>query len=206
MEEGNCKFDEERVLDRISVIPFCEWEDLEASEFARKQKRFKQVVDDQAKPTEFLIGEIGDFLRSDMFTEKRDECAHLLYTESEECIKIRTLGTNYSYFYSILWKFHEVFADVWEEMGASWDGFLDWVKTVHAPFLVKQHLEKDHAKHSIRRYVLDLLSHILLWSLIERRKVLKICETKKLKNGQKYCLAFHPSPRYTFFYIILVPE
>ena len=145
------------------------------------------------KPTEFLIGEIGDFLRSDVFSEKREEFARLLYTESEECIKIRTLGTNYSYFYTILWKFHEVFEDVWEEMGASWDGFLDWVKTVHAPFLVKQHLEKDHAKHSIRRYVLDLLSHILLWSLVERRKVLKICETKKLKNGQKYCLAFHPS-------------
>ena len=28
---------------------------------------------------------------------------------------------------------------------------------------------------------------------------MKICETSKLKNGQKYCLAFHPSPRYLDF-------
>ena len=29
--------------------------------------------------------------------------------------------------------------------------------------------------------------------------MLKICETSKLKNGQKYCLAFHASPRYVDF-------
>ena len=196
MEEGNSNFDEERVLDRISVIPFSEWEDMAANEFARKQKRFKEVVDDPEKPTEFLMGEIGDFLRSDLFSQKRDEFAAMLYKQSEECIKIRTLGTNYSSFYAVLWKFHEVFHDVWDEVGASWDGFLTWVDMVHAPFLVKQHLEKDHAKHSIRRYILDLLNNMLVWSLVERRKILKICETKKLKNGQLYCLAFHPSPRY----------
>ena len=94
-----------------------------------------------------------------------------------------------------MWKFHQVFSDVWEEMGASWEGLLSWVEDIHAPYLIKQHLEKDHAQHSIRRYFLDLINHILLWSLIERRKIMKICETKKLRGSQKYCLAFHPSPR-----------
>ena len=28
---------------------------------------------------------------------------------------------------------------------------------------------------------------------------MKICETKKLKNSEKYCLAFHPSPRFVDF-------
>ena len=188
--------DSERCLDRISVIPFSEWDDIPAEEFAAKQRMFKQVVDNPEKPTEFLIGEVGDFIRSEEFKNKSLEFGKLLYRLCEGCVKIRTLGTNYGAFYAILWKFHEVFGDVWEEMDASWDGFLTWAETVHAPFLIKQHLEKDHSKHSIRRYVLDLLNHIILWSLVERRKVLKICETKKLRNGQKYCLAFHPSTRY----------
>ena len=196
MEEGNFSHcDEERVLDRIAVVPFSEWTDMPAQEFTRRQKQFKTVVDAPEKPTEFLIGEIGDFLMSDEFTAKRDEFADKLDKLCDECIKNRTLTTNYAPFYAILWKFHDVFGDVWADMGASWDGFWSWVENVHAPFLIKQHMEKDHAQHSIRRYILDLANHVLLWSLIERRKIMKICETKKLGSGVKYCLSFHPSPR-----------
>lgn len=196
MDEINTTVDGERVLDRISVIPFSEWDDIPAEEFAMKQTRFKQVVDSPEKPTEFLIGEIGMFIRSAEFKAKKVEFGRLLFNMCEGCVKIRTLGTNYGSFYAIMWKIHEVFKDVWTEMDESWDGFLEWAKNVHAPFLIKQHIEKDHSRHSIRRYILALLDNIILWSLVERRKVLKICETKKLKNGQKYCLAFHPSPRY----------
>ena len=199
MDEDAGALDGERILDRIAAIPFGEWDDMAANDFAAKQRRFKAVVDSPEKPTEFLIGEIGDFIRSEEFSMKRDEFANILYEKAEECIKIRTLGTNYSSFFAILWKFHQIFQPVWEEMDASWDGFMDWTETVFAPFLIKQHQEKDHSKHSIRRYVNDVLSFILLWSILDRRKILKICETKKLKNGQKYCLAFHPSPRYVDF-------
>ena len=198
MEEGHGSCDEERVLDRISVVPFSEWEDMPANEFARRQKKFKEVVDDPEKPTEFLIGEIGDFLRSEEFSQKRDEFADILNKLTDMCIKNRTLATNYAPFYAVLWKIHEVFGEVWVEMGASWEGFLAWVENTHAPYLIKQHLEKDHAQHSIRRYILDLLNHMIMWSILERRKIMKICETKKLRNGQKYCLAFHPSNRYLF--------
>jgi hypothetical protein len=62
--------DGERCLDRISVIPFSEWDDIPAEEFAAKQRRFKQVVDNPEKPTEFLIGEVGDFIRSEEFKKK----------------------------------------------------------------------------------------------------------------------------------------
>ena len=54
MEEGASHCDEERVLDRIAVIPFSEWADMSASEFTERQKKFKSVVDDPEKPTEFL--------------------------------------------------------------------------------------------------------------------------------------------------------
>ena len=138
---------------------------------------------------------LGDFLFSPTFGEKREELASFLYEKSEETVKIRTLSTNYSYFLAVVWKCYDVFEDVWADMGYSWDGFLEWIQTTFVPFLVKQHIEKDHSKHSIRRYIIDLQNYILPWSLVDRRKILKICETKKLSNGQKYCLAFHASPR-----------
>ena len=31
------------------------------------------------------------------------------------------------------------------------------------------------------------------WSLLERRKLMKLMETAQLKTGEKYCLAYHPS-------------
>ena len=198
-DEDTGDLDGERILDRIAVIPFAEWDDMPAGEFAAKQKKFKEVVDCPKKPTEFLIGECGYFIRSEEFHKKREEFTTYLHEKSEECIKIRTLSTNYSSFYTLLWKFHEVFQDLWEEMDASLAGILAWVDNVHVPFLMKQHQEKDHSKHSIRRYIMDILSYILTWSILDRRKILKICETKKLKNGGKYCLAFHPSPRHVDF-------
>ena len=140
------------------------------------------MVDSPDKPTKLLIGEIGDFILSDEFSEKRDEFANMLYNKTDETIKMRNLLTNYESFYAILWKFHQIFQPVWEEMGESWAQFLDWVENVHAPFLKKQHREKDHSKHSIRRYICEVLGFTQDWNILERRKILKICETSKLKN------------------------
>ena len=199
MDEDKGTVDGERTLDRIATVPFDEWNDMSVSLFAAKQRKFKSVVDDPTKPTEFVIGEMGDYLRSEEFKEKRIEFADFLYQKTDESVKWRTLLTNYASFYAILWKVFTVFEEVWAEDGHSWVGFVEWVEKVHAPFLKKQHREKDHAKHSIRRYINDLFIFILDWSMIDRRKMLKICETSKLKNGQKHCLAFHPNPRYVDF-------
>ena len=71
---------------------------------------------------------------------------------------------------------------------------MNWLERVHVPFLMKQHQEKDHAKNSIKRYFNDLFNNFMVtWTVLERRKLLKLCETAKLKTGEKYCLAFHPS-------------
>ena len=71
---------------------------------------------------------------------------------------------------------------------------MNWVDRVHVPFLMKQHQEKDHAKISIKRYFNDLFNNFMVdWTVQERRKLLKLCETAKLKSGEKYCLAYHPS-------------
>ena len=37
---------------------------------------------------------------------------------------------------------------------------------------------------------------MLEWTILDRRKLLKLCETAKLKMGEKYCLAYHPSQAY----------
>lgn len=70
---------------------------------------------------------------------------------------------------------------------------MKWMEEVHLPFLALQHREKEHARTSLRRYLNGLLAYTMDWSVIERRKIMKLCATSKLKNGDKYCLAFHPS-------------
>ena len=65
MDEDDGRLDGEQILDRIAAIPFVEWEDMPPSEFARLQAAFKKVVDDPIRPTELLIGEIGDYLLTD---------------------------------------------------------------------------------------------------------------------------------------------
>ena len=54
----------DRILERISAIPFEEWNDVPAQEFASKQNLFEKVVYNPEKQTVLLIGEIGDFLRT----------------------------------------------------------------------------------------------------------------------------------------------
>ena len=76
---------------------------------------------------------------------------------------------------------------------------MSWMERVHIPFLMKQHKEKDHAKLSIRRYINGLLDFMVDWSILERRKFLKICETAKLRAGEKYCPAFHASQAFRDF-------
>ena len=98
--------------------------------------------------------------------------------------------TNYASFYAITWKIQSIFEEVLEEQGYTWDGIVKWMKTVHAPFLIKQHQQKEHAGLSIRRYVNGLLNFMMEWPLIERRKLMKLMETSKMKEGKKYCLAF----------------
>ena len=185
--------DGERISDRICAIPFNDLPDISPQEFVSRQKRFKAVIDAEEKPVEFVIGEMGDFVLSEEFMAKRTEFSEILMQMCEEVIYPQTLLTNYASFYAITWKIHSVFEEVLEEQGYTWDGMVKWMKTVHAPFLIKQHQQKEHAGLSIRRYVNGLLNFLMEWPLIERRKLMKLMETSKMKEGEKYCLAFHPS-------------
>ena len=69
--DDNETIDGERTGDRISAIPFQEMPDIPPHEFLEMQRKFKNVVDSEEKPVELLIGEIGDFVLSDEFGEKR---------------------------------------------------------------------------------------------------------------------------------------
>ena len=89
--------------------------DLTPAEFARKQKQFKAVIDAEEKPTELLIGEVGDYLLSEEFKEKKVEFADLLMDKCEETIKPRTISKNFATFYALLYKLFSIFEDVWAE-------------------------------------------------------------------------------------------
>ena len=104
---------------------------------------------------------MGDYLRSEKFEEKRLEFSDLLYQKTDESVKWRTLLTNYASFYSILWKIFTVFQDVWAEDGHSWEGFLEWVENIHAPFLKKQHMENDYSRQSLEGS--SMISSSTLW-------------------------------------------
>ena len=91
--------------------------------------------------------------------------AELLFKETDEVVKLRTLLTNYASFYAILQKISMDYEEVLKEIGFSWQGFLDWVVTVHAPFIVKQHQEKDHSRNNIKRYFNCLLFTSLMLQL-----------------------------------------
>ena len=190
--------DGERTGDRICAIPFEEMIDMAPAEFSARQKRWKAVVDSEKKPTELVIGEMGDYILSQEFLDKRTEFTEIIQEECESTIKPRTIQ-NYATLYAVHWKLWTLFDEVWAEMGFSWDGMIAWMKRVHIPFLLQQHKEKEHAKISIRRYTNALLDFMVDWTVLERRKFLKICETAKLKNGEKYCLAFHASSAFRDF-------
>ena len=188
--------DGERISDRISAIPFQDLPDISPAEFASRQKKFKTVIDSEEMPVEFLIGEMGDFVLSDEFLAKRTEFADLLLEKCEELIYIRTLMTNYASFYTLTWKLFSTFENVLREQGYTWDGMMHWMETVHAPFLIKQHQQSENPGISIRRYINALLNFTLDWSILQRRKLMKLMETSKIKEGEKYCLAFHASHSY----------
>ena len=155
VDEDKGAIDGEQVLDHICVIPLIEWVYMSIDDFTRMQKDFKDVVDNDEKPTEYLIGEIGDYLRTDEYKEVKKEMSQFLYSTSEETVKIRTFDTNYAPFYAIVKKFSEDFSEVWDEMGLSFDGFLEWAKDVHVPFLKKttpgeRSLDEQHSQIHLR--------------------------------------------------------
>ena len=65
------------------------------------------------------MGEMGDFLRLEEFSERRFHFANMLYEKTGESIKMRTIMTNYSAYYAILEKFNSIFAPIWDENGHS---------------------------------------------------------------------------------------
>ena len=194
--DENASSDSERICDRLCVIPFVEWQYMPAAEFSRRQTRFMNVVDSEVKPTEFVIKEMGDFIGSQEFMEKREYFGQWLY-ERAEVVKMRTLLTNYASFYALNWKTSQIFESEWTKMGKSWQGFLDWAEQVHVPFLIGQHMEKDHSIHSIRRYGNGLLDFVNGFSDSDILKFMKICQTSKTKS--KHVLALHPDKKYPSF-------
>ena len=65
---------------------------MSTSEFSSKQEQFKRIVDSPDKLTTLLIGEFGDIIRSELFKDKAEEIASMLYEKTDECVKIKPLS------------------------------------------------------------------------------------------------------------------
>ena len=186
--------DPERVADRLSVIPFSELHStVSTTNYAEAQARFKAVLDDPRKPTEYVIKEIGDYIRSEEFQAQREEMGQFLYDACEGMVKQRTIFTNYAGSITLLRKIALDFEDIWMERGKTWEDCKEWISRTLVPFMRMQHRESTHAKGSIRRFIRATLEFLKTRPLIERRKVLKIVETTKLNEDKDttFAPAFH---------------
>lgn len=61
--------------------------------------------------------------------------------------------TNYATDYALAYYMFNVFSSVWEELGYSWEGFLEWSEKKHIPAMQVTHVENDQAENVAKRLV-----------------------------------------------------
>ena len=194
--DGIASSDGERTCDRLAFIPFGEMAQITAEELCRRQELFMKVVSNSHRPTELVIGELGNYIVSEEFKEDIKYFANWL-SEKIQVIKSRTIVTNYSWAYAIHYKLFNIFESEWKKMCYSWESFEEWAETVHIPFLISQHIERDNAVNAIRRYFKGVLELI---DGLSEAEVLKFCKIIKQKDRNaefKYVLALHVDKRYS---------
>ena len=91
---NSCRLDECHG-DRARVITFRCWSAQQSQGFTERRARFTDVIRREERPTEFTIGEAGDFFRSDDYLSGRTEFAALLQ-ELCQVVKMRTLEQGYA--------------------------------------------------------------------------------------------------------------
>ena len=88
LEENSGKTDAERTVDRMAVIPFKNQPNMTIAEANEKRQQFAAVMSEPIRPTEFVIGVIGDFIRSDEFRRGTEEIGRLLMRLCNQTIKV----------------------------------------------------------------------------------------------------------------------
>ena len=114
--------------------------------------------------------------------------------------------TNYAPFLTIARKVFHLCPAKCEELGYSWPQMEDWIESELVPFMKNQHQERGRPDICVRKYILALLSLMDGWSLVDRRKFIRVIRVVraegKVTTGDKYVLAFHPSRHVAAFQLL----
>ena len=187
---GNtCKLDECHG-DRVRVITFECWKTQNSRHYTERRARFTEVIRREERPTEFSIGEAGEFFRALDYMSRRTDFAELLQQHCQ-VVKIRTLEQGYAgLLATVMW--------IIDTFGAACpvteEEVLAWTEDVWVEQIKRQHLEKGNARHSILRYLLGVIELATDMPLTQIKKFLRISKTTKLV-GNKFALCLFVDPK-----------
>lgn len=91
---------EERFSDRLMIIPFKTMACTNSTDMQNKSNSYNQYISQEAKPLEFIISEMGDFIRSLEFMEHRASFTEEMSLKAM-VIKDRTIRNNYATGYTV---------------------------------------------------------------------------------------------------------
>ena len=187
---GNtCKLDECHG-DRMRIITFKCWHPQQSLGFTERRARFTEVIRREERPTEFSIGEAGDFFRAENYPLWRTEFASLL-SELCQVVKMRTIEQGYA---GLLATLRFIINTFGSSCPVTEEEVLDWVVDVWVEQIRRQHVEKGNAIHCLLRFLQGVLEISADMPMTQVKKWLRISKTTKL-GEDKFCLCLFPDPK-----------
>ena len=186
---GNtCRLDECHG-DRVRVITFSCWSAQQSQDFTERRAKFTEVIRREERPTEFTIGEAGDWFRSEDYLLGRTEFAAQLQ-DLCQVVKMRTLEQGYAGLLSTLRFIIRTFG---ASCPVTEEEVQQWVEGVWVEQIRRQHVEKGNAIHCLLRYLQGVLELTDDMPPTQVKKFLRISTTTKLQD--KFCLCLFPDPK-----------
>ena len=187
---GNtCKLDECHG-DRVRIITFDCWKSQNSRHYTERRARFTEVIKREERPTEFTIGEAGDFFRSEEYLSSRTEFAEYLQ-QLCEVVKIRTLEQGYAGLLATLTWIINIFGP---NCPVTQEELRQWTEEVWVEQIRRQHVEKGNARHSILRYLQGVIELASDMTPTQIKKFLYISKTTKLPDC-KFALCLFVDPK-----------
>lgn len=187
---GNtCRLDECH-SDRVRVITFECWKTQNSRHYTDRRAKFTEVIRREERPTEFSIGEAGDFFRSQDYLSHRSQFAEQLQ-QLCQVVKIRTIEQGYAGLLATLKWIINTFGAA---CPVTEEEVMQWTEDVWVEQIRRQHVEKGNARHCILRYLQGVLELTSDMTQTQVKKFVRISKTTKLLDN-KFALCLFPDPK-----------
>ena len=187
---GNtCKLDECH-SDRVRIITFDCWKTQNSRHYTERRAKFTEVIRREERPTEFSIGEAGDYFRSQDYLSHRTEFAEHLQ-QLCQVVKIRTIEQGYA---GLLATLRWIINTFGASCPVTEEEVMQWTEEVWVEQIRRQHVEKGNARHCILRYLQGVLELTSEMTQTQVKKFLRISKTTKLVDN-KFALCLYADPK-----------